>query len=103
MNKMPSAQELSDESLNAVAGGAGSWTPSFLFKPGDKVKFTHADNSFLYSDGVVQNRYLKTYNGQTIPHYTITVNHYTGKITYRDVPQHRIRFTLFSYSALDGK
>ena len=86
MNKMPSAQELSDESLNAVAGGAGSWTPSFVFNPGDKVKFTHADNSFLYSDGVVQNRYLKTYNGQTIPHYII----HSGTTTFRDVPQHRI-------------
>ena len=97
LNENPAFRELPDESLDAVAGGADSWTPSFLFKPGDKVKFTHADNSFLYQDGVVQNGYLKTYNGQTIPHYTITVNHYTGKITYRDVPQHRIRFTLFSY------
>ena len=69
-----------------------AWTPSFLFKPGDKVKFTHADNSFLYQDGVVQNGYLKTYNGQTIPHYAITVNHYTGSTTFLDVPQHRIRF-----------
>ena len=33
MNKMPSAQEQSDESLDTVAGGAGSWTPSFLFNP----------------------------------------------------------------------
>ena len=97
MNKMPSAQEQSDESLNAVAGGAGSCDPWYLFWGGDKVKFTPADNSTLYSDGVVQNRYLKTYNGQTIPHYTITVNHYSGKTTYRDVPQHRIRFALFAY------
>ena len=97
MNKMPSAQEQSDESLNAVAGGCSSCTPYYLFSRGDKVKFTHADNSTLYSEGVVEYGYLKTYNGRTIPHYTITVNHYTGKITYRDVPQHRIRFTLFSY------
>ena len=33
MNKMPSAQEQSDESLNAVAGGCGSCTPSFVFNP----------------------------------------------------------------------
>ena len=97
LNENPAFQELPDESLDAVAGGAGSCDPWYLFWGGDKVKFTHADNSFLYQDGVVQNGYLKTYNGQTIPHYTITVNHYTGKITYRDVPQHRIRFTLFSY------
>ena len=103
MNKMPSAQELPDESLNAVAGGCGSCTPYFLFEPGDKVKFTHADNCTLYSEGVVQNRYMKTYNGQTIPHYTIIVNYYTGKTTYRDVPQHRIRFALYSYYGLDGK
>ena len=97
MNKMPSAQELSDESLNAVAGGAGSWTPSFVFNPGDKVKFTHADNSTFYSDGVVQYGYLKTYNGKTTPHYTITVNHPSGKTNVSDVPQHRIRFALFAY------
>ena len=96
--KLPTAvQELTDESLDAVAGGAGSCDPWYLFWGGDKVKFTHADNSTLYSDGVVQNRYLKTYNGQTIPHYTITVNYYSGKTTYRDVPQHRIRFALFAY------
>ena len=93
LNENPAFQEQSDESLDAVAGGAGSWTPSFLFKPGDKVKFTHADNSFLYQDGVVQNRYLKTYNGKRIPHYII----HSGTTTFRDVPQHRIRFTLFSY------
>ena len=97
LNENPALQELPDESLNAVAGGCSSCTPYYLFSRGDKVKFTHADNSFLYQDGVVQNGYLKTYNGQTIPHYTITVNHYSGKTTYRDVPQHRIRFTLFSY------
>ena len=90
LNENPAFQEQSDESLDAVAGGCGSCTPWYLFWGGDKVKFTHADNSTLYSDGVVQNRYVKTYNGQTIPHYTITVNHYSGKTTYRDVPQHRI-------------
>ena len=88
MNKMPSAQELPDESLDAVAGGADSWTPSFLFKPGDKVKFTHADNSTLYSEGVVEYGYMKTYNGKRIPHYII----HSGTTTFRDVPQHRISF-----------
>ena len=33
LNENPALQELPDESLNAVAGGAGSWTPSFLFNP----------------------------------------------------------------------
>ena len=88
MNKMPSAQELPDESLDAVAGGAGSWTPSFLFKPGDKVKFTPADNSTLYLEGVVEYGYMKTYNGKRIPHYII----HSGTTTFRDVPQHRISF-----------
>ena len=97
MNKMPSAQELPDESLNAVAGGCGSCTPYFRFKSGDKVKFRHWDNSTFYSDGVVQYGYLKTYNGKTTPHYTITVNHPSGKTNFSDVPQHRIRFALFAY------
>ena len=97
LNENPAFQEQSDESLDAVAGGAGSCDPWYLFWGGDKVKFTPADNSTLYLEGVVEYGYMKTYNGQTIPHYTITVNHYSGKTTYRDVPQHRIRFTLFSY------
>ena len=55
MNKMPSAQEQSDESLNAVAGGCSSCTPYYLFSRGDKVKFTHADNSTLYSEDLLTN------------------------------------------------
>lgn len=86
MNKMPSAQELSDESLDAVAGGCGSCTPWYLFWGGDKVKFTPADNSTLYLEGVVEYGYMKTYNGKRIPHYII----HSGTITFRDVPQHRI-------------
>ena len=93
LNEEPAAfRELPDESLDAVAGGAGSWTPSFLFKPGDKVKFTTEGDNAPYLDGVVSYSYLKEYNGQTIPHYAITVNHYTGSTTFLDVPQHRIRF-----------
>ena len=92
MNNMPSAQELSDESLDAIAGGDSSWTPSSLFKRGDKVKFTPWDNSTLYLIGVVQCSYLKEYNGRTIPHYMIIVNHYAGSDTYLDVPQDRVNF-----------
>ena len=97
LNENPAFQEQSDESLDAVAGGCSSCTPYYRFKSGDKVKFTHADNSTYYSEGVVEYGYLKTYNGRTIPHYTITVNYYSGKTTYRDVPRHRIRFALFAY------
>ena len=93
MNKMPSAQEQSDESLDAVAGGCGSCTPWYLFWGGDKVIFTPADNSTLYLEGVVEYGYMKTYNGKRIPHYII----HSGTTTFRDVPQHRISFALFSY------
>ena len=86
MNKMPSAQEQSDESLDAVAGGAGSCDPWYLFWGGDKVIFTPADNSTIYLEGVVEYGYMKTYNGKRIPHYII----HSGTITFRDVPQHRI-------------
>ena len=92
MNNMPSAQELSDESLDAIAGGDSSWTPSSLFKRGDKVKFTPWDNSTLYLIGVVQCSYLKEYNGRTIPHYMIIVNHFAGSDTYLDIPQDRVNF-----------
>ena len=93
LNGEPAAfRELTDESLDAIAGGAGSWTPSSLFKRGDKVKFTPWDNSTLYLIGVVQCSYLKEYNGRKIPHYMIIVNHYTGSDTYLDIPQDRIRF-----------
>ena len=97
LNENPAFQEQSDESLDAVAGGCSSCTPYYLFSRGDKVKFTHADNSTLYSEGVVEYGYMKTYNGRTIPHYTITVNYYSSKETYRDVPDHRIRSALFVY------
>ena len=86
MNKMPSAQEQSDESLDVVAGGCGSCTPWYLFWGGDKVIFTPADNSTLYLEGVVEYGYMKTYNGKRIPHYII----HSGTTTFRDVPQHRI-------------
>ena len=33
LNENPAFQEQSDESLDTVAGGAGSWTPSFVFNP----------------------------------------------------------------------
>lgn len=92
LNEKSTAQELPDESLDTVAGGAGSWTPSSLFKRGDKVKFTPWDNSTLYLIGVVQCSYLKEYNGRTIPHYMIIVNHYAGSDTYLDVPQDRVNF-----------
>lgn len=92
LNEKSTAQELPDESLDTVAGGAGSRTPSSLFKRGDKVKFTPWDNSTLYLIGVVQCSYLKEYNGRTIPHYMIIVNHYAGSDTYLDIPQDRIRF-----------
>lgn len=85
-------RELPDESLDAVAGGANYGSVSYCFKPGDKVKFTTAGDNAPYLDGVVSYSYLKEYNGQTIPHYAITVNHYTGSTTFYDVPQHRIRF-----------
>ena len=86
LNENPAFQEQSDESLDAVAGGCSSCTPHYLYERGDKVKFTHADNSTLYSEGVVEYGYMKTYNGKRIPHYII----HSGTITFRDVPQHRI-------------
>lgn len=93
LNKEPAAfQKLSDECLDAVAGGANYGSGSFLFKPGDKVKFTPWDNSTLYLIGVVQCSYLKEYNGRTIPHYMIIVNHYAGSDTYLDIPQDRVNF-----------
>ena len=43
--KLPTtAQELTDETLDSIAGGAGTQQASFLFKPGNKVKFTRTDN-----------------------------------------------------------
>ena len=93
LNEEPAAfRELPDESLDAVAGGTNYGNVSYCFKPGDKVKFTTAGDNAPYLDGVVSYSYLKEYNGQTIPHYAITVNHYTGSTTFLDVPQHRIRF-----------
>ena len=86
LNENPAFQEQSDESLDAVAGGCGSCTPWYLFWGGDKVKFTPADNSTLYLEGVVEYGYMKTYNGKRIPHYII----HSGTTTFRDVPQHRI-------------
>ena len=86
LNENPAFQEQSDESLDAVAGGAGSCDPWYLFWGGDKVKFTPADNSTLYLEGVVEYGYMKTYNGKRIPHYII----HSGTTTFRDVPQHRI-------------
>ena len=43
--KLPTtAQEVTDETLDSIAGGAGTQQASFLFKPGNKVKFTRTDN-----------------------------------------------------------
>ena len=43
--KLPAtSQELPDETLDAIAGGAGSQNGNFVFKPGNKVKFTRTDN-----------------------------------------------------------
>ena len=93
--KLPAAsQELPDETLDAIAGGAGSQNGNFVFKPGTKVKFTWTDNDKCYLNGVVRYGYLKEYNGRMIPHYAITVNHYSGSTMFRDVPQHRIIFAL---------
>ena len=94
LNEKPAAQELSDESLDAITGGTNYGSDSYSFKPGNKVKFAMTDNSSPCLEGVVSYGYLKEYNGQTIPHYAIKVNYYTGSTTFRDVPQHRIRFAL---------
>ena len=92
LNQKSTAQELPDESLDDIAGGANYGSVCYCFKPGDKVKFTPWDNSTLYLIGEVQCSYLKEYNGRTIPHYMIIVNHYTGSDTYLDIPQDRVKF-----------
>ena len=93
LNEEPAAfRELPDESLDAVAGGANYGNVRYRFKSGDKVKFAMTDGGSPSMKGVVKTRCMKEYNGQTIPHYAITVNHYTGSTTFYDVPQHRIRF-----------
>lgn len=44
LNNAPAAQELPDEMLDAIAGGADFQNGNFVFKPGNKVKFTRTDN-----------------------------------------------------------
>ena len=89
-NLPTTAQELPDESLDAIAGGVNNRNVRFRYNVGNKVRFTLTNHGSEYLYGVIKYQYPKNFYGAIMAHYTITVLQDTGYTTYRDVPEHRV-------------